>query len=527
MPRKSAKKQTRLAFAPAVPSAGEDSEKEDRHRTLRYNHPSLASVRSNSPRKDKKSKSSKKARTPEPQIEIQSTEPSPPPAPQLSSEEEDDIVLPSSSRKRKAPMSPPKTESLTRIKHEPVPSKSLVILSDSEDDEDPVVSSPTKRRRRLADSESPTTPRAGATKDDLEVAEDVLDLQDSDDSGLRETRTRGRIANSARSKRMAHLETLRRRRAGQKLKSDPEKDDEPRMYNGDEEPTDDSEINSLIGEEDLDAYDEDFVQEDDTFGVPTEMPLEFTRHAYKKPKEYFQDVVGWMVHNYLDPAFPRSDAMYEVAFMKLNDEVNGRASSQFTSSSWSAEFRNALLARPYMELLGFKSIFGTETCEACNRSGHPPSWEMKLYGKPYSLETLEPLDETDETDEENDGHNDHEHDHSNVERDREGHVLPDENRRFLLGRHCKDNATLAHQLTHWRFTLNEWVVNYLESKGHKDDAEVLRRSKMKQKHKTRHAIDVHNTMISTGEVEKMYRDFHIVLKSAREKPEVRFSNSRR
>lgn len=250
--------------------------------------------------------------------------------------------------------------------------------------------------------------------------------------GPRETRTRGGIANSARSKRMEHLETLRRRRAGDKLESENE-DDSTTEHGSIEEQYEESDLGSIAGQ-DLDAYDDDFVQEDDNFGVPTELPLEFSRHAYKKPKEYFQDVVGWMVHNYLDPAFPRSDAMYQVAFMKLNDEVYGRASSQLTSSSWSADFRHALLARPNMELMGFKPIFGTESCEACNRSGHPPSWEMKLYGKPYSLDTLEPLEEDDDSDEEKSEQGDSENKRSTTDYDRDGHALPNENHRFLLGR---------------------------------------------------------------------------------------------
>ena len=173
--------------------------------------------------------------------------------------------------------------------------------------------------------------------------------------------------------------------------------------------------------------------EDDTteLGVPMEeMPFEFTRHAYKQPKEYFRDVVGWMVHNRLDPAFPRDDAMYKVAFMKLEDEVKGRAGSQLISSVWNSEFVRALRARPHMELSSYPTEFG-HSCDACNRSGHPASTDMRLYGKAYSLETLEPL--SDESSEDADTSESSSED-SGVERDRDGHELPDEEKRFYLGR---------------------------------------------------------------------------------------------
>jgi hypothetical protein len=174
------------------------------------------------------------------------------------------------------------------------------------------------------------------------------------------------------------------------------------------------------------------VLEDDTteLGVPTEeMPFEFTRHAYKQPKEYFRDVVGWMVHNRLDPAFPRDDAMYKVAFMKLEDEVKGRAGSQLISSVWNAEFVRALRARPHMELSSYPTEFG-HPCDACKRSNHPASTDMRLYGKAYSLETLEPL--SDESSGDSDSSESSED--SGVERDRDGYELPDEEKRFYLGR---------------------------------------------------------------------------------------------
>lgn len=58
--------------------------------------------------------------------------------------------------------------------------------------------------------------------------------------------------------------------------------------------------------------------------------------------------------------------------------------------------------------------------------------------------------------------------------------------------------------------------------GHMKDEEVLRRNKMKQKYKTRNAIEVIKNMKATNEIEKLWRDFHTTLKVAREEQKVRF-----
>jgi hypothetical protein len=61
---------------------------------------------------------------------------------------------------------------------------------------------------------------------------------------------------------------------------------------------------------------------------------------------------------------------------------------------------------------------------------------MKLYGKAYSLETLEPLNDesSEDSDESKSSKDEDEGEDFGEERDRDGHVLPPESRRFLLGR---------------------------------------------------------------------------------------------
>ncbi|RAK97125.1 uncharacterized protein BO80DRAFT_448646 [Aspergillus ibericus CBS 121593] len=545
------KKQTRLAFAPVgspPPKSEQDSDGEtDRRANLRYAHPSMPVLRRGRSQPNKKpspkptpEKRSKPAEDSESDIEIvrsvrktpqrgslkrkrkdipSSDSPSPTPQNAAVAEESDaDEVVPMSRRKLRRGMAP----------------QPAIVVDDDGSEEEPVLSSPIKRRRRNVSSDVPQTPRRKLGQDELDIEEDLEDLQDS---VVKDTRTRGRLANSARAQRQQHLEALRRRRAG-KTGSDTEqsKDDSEAPGSSESESEDegeaeseegtpdpqprlrerleDSDVESAIASnDDLDRYEDDFVLEDDddTLGAPTgleDIPIEFSRHAYKQLKDYFQDAVEWMVHNQLNPAFPRSDPVYEVAFNKLEDEVKGRTGSQLVSSVWNANFRRALLARPQIEITTFPTI-EDHPCDACNRSKHPASFDIKLYGRAYSLETLEPFS-SDDSDEERD------EDDDDQERDRDGHILPDENTRFFLGRHCKNKATLAHTLTHWRFHLNEWVTGYLEHQGHLSDTAVVRRNNWSQKRQIKNAVRVFNSMVQTGEVKKLWRDFHINLRTARE-----------
>ncbi|KAF4158689.1 hypothetical protein CNMCM6936_002747 [Aspergillus lentulus] len=583
MPRTYGKgKQTRLSFAPLSSSPpGTDRStrsQNDRLATLRYDHPSLPSLRRNPLQRGKTLTRREESSTP-PKKVLSEVTPSSEPEQTPQRPREDDsptrstakdaitvdessdstqeiqrsarkyMRLRSGKRKRSPSLSKSSKTSANerqvlvsdesdedmviqprrRLRRGAADARPIVVEEDSEDSDEPIRSSPMKRRKRNINSDAPETPRRNSDQERLDLEEDLEVLQDS---VVKNTRTRGRLANSARAQQQRHLEALRRRRAGGKEEDEaalePDSDAEhPDEADPDDEPEseagsqvhqrqfrrqEESDVESSIAEdEDLDQYEDDFVLEDDNaeLGVPSsleDLPFEFSRHAYKQLKEYFQDAVEWMVNNKINPAFPRSDPLYEVAFMKLEDEVKGRTGSQLVSSVWNVKFRRALLARPHVETTLYP-ITDNHPCDACNRSKHPASFDMKLYGKAYSLETLEPLsdDDSDEDDEE-----------EGPERDRDGYSLPEEDTRFYLGRHCKNKASLAHTLTHWRFHLNEWVVDYLERMGYLEDDKVLERSHWSHKQRARYASEVMGSMVDSGEVKKLWRDFHITLKSARE-----------
>ena len=180
---------------------------------------------------------------------------------------------------------------------------------------------------------------------------------------------------------------------------------------------------------DVDDYDEDFVTDDGEgpVGAPTgleEMPLQFTRHAHKRIKEYFKDVVEWMVHNKLNRAFARDDPVYRVAFFKLDDEVKGFAGSKFLSSAWLGDFARAIKARPELTILDIPTMF-EKKCDACNRSGHPASFRIEFSGKAYNHYSLEPVsDDEDDSDEADDA----------VSHDERGNPIPSADKQYFVGR---------------------------------------------------------------------------------------------
>lgn len=155
----------------------------------------------------------------------------------------------------------------------------------------------------------------------------------------------------------------------------------------------------------LDEYEEDFIEDnDDTIGVPLgldDIPLEFTRHAHKKPIEYFKDVVEWMVHNKLNPAFARNDPIYTIAKQKLDDVVQGFAGSKFISAAWKADFSEALRKYPDIARIDVPTMFD-QKCEACGRSGHPAKHQLIFSGKPYHRESLEDVSSDEDSNEEDD-----------------------------------------------------------------------------------------------------------------------------
>jgi hypothetical protein len=125
-----------------------------------------------------------------------------------------------------------------------------------------------------------------------------------------------------------------------------------------------------------------------------------------------------MVHKRLNPAFPRHDQIYRIAFDRLDVHVKGYAGSKFVSAAWTDDFARALKARPQLSYEDYNAtFFDDEKCEACNRSGHVPTFKVTFGGKAYHPETLESLNDDDADSDDDDDDDDKSYDY-------DGRVLP-------------------------------------------------------------------------------------------------------
>ena len=172
---------------------------------------------------------------------------------------------------------------------------------------------------------------------------------------------------------------------------------------------------------------DDFISENEGFlGVDCleDIPFELTRHAHKKPFEHFKDAVEWIVHNKLNPAFPRDDVIYRVAFRKIDDEVRGYSDSKFVSSVWNKDFIQVLKALPELAVRTVRTMLDHK-CDACNRSKHPAKHQLVFSGKPYNIDTLEDIEEDDDEEEDDD---------AAAPKKPSGSTGTDQSRSFYLGR---------------------------------------------------------------------------------------------
>lgn len=226
---------------------------------------------------------------------------------------------------------------------------------------------------------------------------------------IRKNRTRGRQDNSERSKRQRKLEELRQRRAG--IRADTDEDNGEDSFRDASESEPESIDHAMRRTENLDEYEDDFVDDDDDIvGVDlgsAGIPLQFTRHANKKPFEHFKTEVEWMVQNKLNPAFDRYDEIYLLAHDKLDKEVEGYGSSKFSSSVWKEQFVNALKTRPDFYRIDVPTMH-EHKCDACQRSNHPPKHKVIFTGKPYNRETLETIENEDDDDDDDNSSDDEE-----------------------------------------------------------------------------------------------------------------------
>ncbi|KAI1868079.1 uncharacterized protein JN550_006567 [Neoarthrinium moseri] len=475
-------------------------------------------------------------------------------------EDEDDLpIAPSSSRRRQQPAPSDDEDDIPIAPSSSRRRRTQAVDEDEDEDELPIAPSSSRRRRTEIvelDSDSDSDLDVSPAKK-RKVTHRRSTSSPAEPAAQRLVR-RGQPPSSPtkpvkghRTQKQKNMELLRRRRAGEKIdrltSSESEGEDDKRgLYDSDsnddlqalEEFPDEEEEDEVVEEDaptrkskkkksspkkapkQKDAADnsdddlEDFVVEDDEglLGAPAnlDIPLEFTAQAHKPLKEQFPYVVEWLVHNRINPAFDRRDAIYTNAWRKLDDEVRGLATSKFTSSAWKVEFYRTLKARPKLEAYEMDRGSGDiyDTCEACGRSGHPATWKIIFQGQPYYKDTLEEVESDSDDSDASSG---------NESVDTQGNPLPAESKEWAVGSVCCSNAETAHSLMHWKAALKEWVEDRLQSDGHMTAKKIEKRDKMKAKKRRAAAYEIVDQWTSDRIIDQLYSEFKGVLKNARDK----------
>lgn len=380
--------------------------------------------------------------------------------------------------------------------------------------------------------------RSRSRKEQDELEDDLQNLQDSDQEDVVETRrTRGGPVTTQRDRNREHFDLLKRRRAGEPVPRIIDSDDENDPAFDENDGVDLEQITTTVrrpstwskarqeysdtdGEDaqepqqvNDDAYEDDFVVDDESQPsrhVTAGIPLAFTSFASRKPRELFVHVVEWLIKNKIAPAFSRDDELYVLSWNKINDQIKAQAGSRLISSAWNEDFKNAILARPQMQVHlvteGYDEFF--LNCDACNRTNHPARYEFQFTGQSYHKDTLEPIDDGDSNDEDDDAGD-------GASYDQQGHLLPSANRTYNLGRFCAANAEMGHKLTHWKHHLNQSLLEYLEEQGILSAEAIVAREKLNKKKREKEAENIVDLMQETGMVDQLWRGLQDDLEDAR------------
>lgn len=424
--------------------------------------------------------------------------------------------------------------------------RTIDIPSDVEEDDDddlPVLTATRRTPARSAAVENPddevivTSRHIKRRKrpDDDEVDADARDLQGT--SGSEEEATGPRSSQMIkRNARQEVLERLKRRRAGVV---------EEQETNAEDSDSADLDEQDDFGAPELgypkarqafvaDQEDEGFVtdQDDNTQDGTSNLPLIFSRYAAMKSRDLFKYAVDWMVQKKINPAFRADDEIYTLTFNKLDDEVKQLAGSKFMSAAWTADFSWALRARPQLassqiDRYDAEGNWMRDKCDACNRSGHPATWQVQFVGTPYHPQTLDPVSQRDgDSDEDGSSSSDDSDDGNNMTpghkaasrpaRDYGGRTIVPAETIFYVGKFCYRNCEQAHALGHWRYHLFEWVCEYLEAEGHLTPDKIVKRDKWRERKRRKYVNRLVDDMNSSGKIKELWREFRSQIDQARD-----------
>ncbi|KAK3110018.1 hypothetical protein LTR53_016132 [Teratosphaeriaceae sp. CCFEE 6253] len=396
--------------------------------------------------------------------------------------------------------------------------------TDEDDDEGTGV---TPGRRGLKPARKLSRQEQADLDDDLEFLGPSSDVE-ALERQPRSTQDRQKLA------RQSALEKLKRKRSGQPqiIEEEPELESNGASGSANEDATPvvtSSRQMSRVEEED-DAFIDSDVDGDDTLGAPdAAMPLAFTRQASSKPKELFKHAVEWFVQRKINPGFNMHDELYELTFRKLDDEVQGLAGSKFKSAAWTPAFTAAITGRPEIAIEALDrhsdEHYLNDKCDACNRSGHPATFQIQFQGRPYHPQTLEEVSRRHEEDEgEDDNSSSSEGD--NDDQPAYGHrgtQIPAMNTIYYVGKFCKANAETAHELQHWRYHLNEYAILWMTRQGYLTADKIVKRDQMSVRKRQKEALKITDHMERGGEIKALWGAYRQKIDEARSSKQGRFA----
>ncbi|KAK6438420.1 hypothetical protein LTR95_005373 [Oleoguttula sp. CCFEE 5521] len=414
--------------------------------------------------------------------------------------------------------------------------------AEDEEDDDIVPFPPGRRKSK------PSRQLTQQEQEDLHEDLDFLGPSSDVDEGRSH-----RAQSSQKNARLKALERLKQKRSSQGALPDISENDADDIFEdeGDETPVEaeDDEDGQGEGDDEEVVYaptssramfhaekeDEEFLVDegdDNELGIPEGIPLQFTRYASMKAKELWKFAVEWLVQKKINPAFPQMhDEIYELAFRKLDDEVSGLVGSKFASAAWTTDFTIAFRSRPaiaYDRLDRNKSehMFN-DKCDACNRTGHPATYQVQFQGKPYHRDTLDDVDNDDGDDQEDSGDGDSsissDDSDDTSDYDAKGNEVKPASHIWYVGKFCMNNARTAHALQHWRLHLYHFVSDWIEQRY--NSAEQLRkRDKMSVRKKRKLARRIADRMQDEGQTTALWKEFrHTLSEAANAKQQGRFS----
>ncbi|TKA59233.1 hypothetical protein B0A55_11733, partial [Friedmanniomyces simplex] len=402
-----------------------------------------------------------------------------------------------------------------------------------EDDEDEDDSLATPARRKLK------RPRQMSQREQDDLNEDLDFLGPSSDVEALERQPRS-TQDKQKSARQAALEKLKRQRSGKPAVIEEEQKEDEEDASGAQDGDSDAPVvtssrNMFKASEDDDAFIDSDPDNDDTLGAPdVEMPLAFTRQASSKPKELFKHAVEWFVQRKINPGFNMHDELYDLTFRKLDDEVQGLTGSKFKSAAWTPAFTAAITARPEIAIEGLDrnsdEHWMNDKCDACNRSGHPATFQIQFQGKPYHPQTLKEVGgrDVDEEGEDEDASSSSEggEDDDQPARDHRGNKVPPASTIYHVGKFCKANAETAHELQHWRYHLNEYAIVWMTAHGYLTAEKIVRRDRLSTTKRQREARRITDHMERAGEIRKLWEAYRGKIDDARSAKQGRFAAGR-